>query len=181
MCKELIMTCRKSCYRLIFRLRYQSLIVHSRSNLVHVYSLLYDDIYSVRMWRTGTSGVQHHRQATIMDKSLGTLAFLGRFPIHTGPTPPLTPQTMLDACIQNFFFPSFNFVQGGKRENCKKISKMINCSKMEPRNDRKICILQYCPKDFCPGLQVRFKSHFKLSTNCTIAGFECHAIQNRSK
>ena len=38
-----------------------------------------------------------------MDKSLGTLAFLGRFPIHAGPTPSLTPQTMLDACIQNFF------------------------------------------------------------------------------
>ena len=37
---------------------------------------------------------------TIMDKRLGT--FLGRFPIHTGPTPPLTPQIMLDACIQNF-------------------------------------------------------------------------------
>ena len=40
---------------------------------------------------------------TIMDKSLGSLAFLGRFPIHTGPTPPLTPKTMLDVCIQNFF------------------------------------------------------------------------------
>ena len=24
--------------------------------------------------------------------------------------------------------------------------------KREPRNDGKICILQYCPKDFCPGL-----------------------------
>ena len=33
-------------------------------------------------------------------KSLDTCAFLGRFPIHTGPTPPLTPQTTLDACIQ---------------------------------------------------------------------------------
>ena len=32
-----------------------------------------------------------------------TFAFLGRFPIHTGPTPPLTPQTMLDECVQNFF------------------------------------------------------------------------------
>ena len=30
------------------------------------------------------------------------IAFLGCFPIHTGPTPPLTPQTILDACIQNF-------------------------------------------------------------------------------
>ena len=36
-------------------------------------------------------------------KSWDTFAFLGCFSIHTGPTPPLTPQTMLDACIQNFF------------------------------------------------------------------------------
>ena len=32
-----------------------------------------------------------------------TFAFLRRFPIHTGPTPPLIPETMLDACIQNLF------------------------------------------------------------------------------
>ena len=60
-------------------------------------------------------------------KSWDTFAFLGRFPIHTGPTPPLTPQTMLDACIQNFF-PSFNFVSGGGRENCKKISKTLHAT-----------------------------------------------------
>ena len=36
-------------------------------------------------------------------KSWDTFTFPGRFPIHTGPAPPLTPQTMLDACIQNFF------------------------------------------------------------------------------
>ena len=36
-------------------------------------------------------------------KSWDTFAFLGRFPIHTGPTPPLTSQTMLDTCIQHFF------------------------------------------------------------------------------
>ena len=36
-------------------------------------------------------------------KVLGHFAFLRSFPIHTGPTPPLTPQTMLDTCIQNFF------------------------------------------------------------------------------
>ena len=40
--------CRKSCYRLILRLRYQSAILHSQSKLVHVYSLLYDDIYQPR-------------------------------------------------------------------------------------------------------------------------------------
>ena len=33
-------------------------------------------------------------------KSWNTFAFLGRFPIHTGPTPPLTPQTTLDACFK---------------------------------------------------------------------------------
>ena len=50
---------------------------------------------------------------TIMDKSLETLAFLGRFPIYTGPTPPLTPQTMLDVCIQNFFLVSTLYRVGG--------------------------------------------------------------------
>ena len=59
-------------------------------------------------------------------KSWDTFVFLRRFPIHLGPTPPLTPQTMLDACIQNFF-PSFNFVYGGGRKNCKKTSKMVHC------------------------------------------------------
>ena len=34
--------------------------------------------------------------------SCDTFAFLGHFPIRTGPTSPLTPQTMLDACIQIF-------------------------------------------------------------------------------
>ena len=32
-----------------------------------------------------------------------TLVLLGHFPVYPGPTPPLTPQTMLDACIQKFF------------------------------------------------------------------------------
>ena len=50
-----------------------------------------------------------------MDKSLRTLAFLGRFPMHAGPTPPLTPQTMLDACIQNFFRVSTLYRVGGGR------------------------------------------------------------------
>ena len=38
-----ILTPRKSYYRLILRLRHQSLIVHSRSKVVHVYSLLHDE------------------------------------------------------------------------------------------------------------------------------------------
>ena len=48
-------------------------------------------------------------------RSWDTFAFLGRFPIHTGPTPPLTPQTMLDACIQNFFRVSTLYRVGGGR------------------------------------------------------------------
>ena len=48
-------------------------------------------------------------------KSWDTFAFLGRFQIHTGPTPPLTPQTMLDACIQNFFRVSTLYRVGGAR------------------------------------------------------------------
>ena len=36
---------------------------------------------------------------TIIDRGLGT----GRFPVLIGPTSPITPQTMLDACIQNSF------------------------------------------------------------------------------
>ena len=50
------------------------------------------------------------------------------------------------------FFSSFNFVQGGRRENCKKFSKRMHCFNRKPGNDRKTWILQYCPKDFCPGL-----------------------------
>ena len=43
------------------------------------------------------------------EKSWDIFAFLGRFPIYTGPTPPLTPQTILDR-VHPDFFPSFNFV-----------------------------------------------------------------------
>ena len=52
-----------------------------------------------------TGGVAKGRlfsKATIVDKSLGTLAFLERFPVHTSPTPPLTPQTTFYACKHNF-------------------------------------------------------------------------------
>ena len=37
-----------------------------------------------------------------MDKSWDTFEFLGRFPIHTYPAPPLTPETTLDACCGIF-------------------------------------------------------------------------------
>ena len=44
-----------------------------------------------------------------------TFTFLGCFPIHTGLNPPLTPQTMLDACTQNFFRVSTLYRVGGGR------------------------------------------------------------------
>ena len=50
-----------------------------------------------------------------MDKSLETLCISGAFPIKTGPTPSLTPETMLDACIQNFFRVSTLYRVGGGR------------------------------------------------------------------
>ena len=67
LCKELIITCnrarvRKSFYRLILRLRHHFLIVHSRSTLVNVYSLLYEDIYSVQIWKTVFRRVQYKYQ-----------------------------------------------------------------------------------------------------------------------
>ena len=59
-------------------------------------------------------------------KFLDTIAFLRRFPIHTGPAPSLTPQTMLDACIENFSEFQLCIGWGGGRgggemqENCEK-------------------------------------------------------------
>jgi len=55
-------------------------------------------------------------------KVLGQFCISGRFPIHTGPTPPLTPQTTLDACIQNFFQVSTSYRVGGRR-TARKIRK----------------------------------------------------------
>ena len=70
----------------------------------------------VGLWKGGT---QHSVTSQIcsqvkifhlqsLTKVLEHLHFLnGCFPIHTCPTPPLTPQTTLDACIQNFFWVFF--------------------------------------------------------------------------
>ena len=61
--------------------------------------------------------IYNHRQ-----KSWDTSAFLWRLPIHTGPTPPLTPQTMLDECIQNFseFQLCKGWVEGELQDNFEK-------------------------------------------------------------
>ena len=59
-------------------------------------------------------------------KSWGNLQFPERFPIHTGPTPPFTPQTILDVCIEE------------GEEELEKISKRMHFFMREPRNDRNI-------------------------------------------
>ena len=54
---------------------------------------------------------RHSWQGVLLygQKSWDTFAFLGRFPIHAGPTPPLTLQNNVGRVYPEFF-PSFNFV-----------------------------------------------------------------------
>ena len=63
--------------------------------------------------RDSTLMTHHYLQS--WTKVLGHLCVSRRFPIHTGPTPSLTPQTVLDACIQNFFRVSALYRVGGGR------------------------------------------------------------------
>ena len=72
-----------------------------------------------------------------MDKSLGTLLrFWGVFQF-TQVQPLPSPHKQCWTRVSRVFFPSFNFVQCGGRENCKKILKRMHCFKRKPRNDRK--------------------------------------------
>ena len=87
----------------------------------------------------------------IMDKSLGALLrFWGVFQF-TQVQPLPSPHKQCWTRVSRIF-SEFQLCIGWGRENCKKISKRMHCFKREPRNDRKIWILQYCPKDFCPWL-----------------------------
>ena len=56
--------------------------------------------------------------------------------------------------------------------------------KREPRNNRKIWILQYCPKDFCPGLWLHetretdlTRAHWR-ATPARASAFKCPVISN---
>ena len=77
---------------------------------------------------------------TIMDKSLETLLrFWGVFQfMDIQPSPHPTNNV---GCVYPEFFPSFNFVSGGGRQNCKKIVKRMHCFKREPRITEKY---EYC-------------------------------------
>ena len=64
-----LITCRKSYYRLILCLRHQSLIVHSRSKVIHVYSLLHDEWNTAgRLARYVYCAIVVARQVNIMIK-----------------------------------------------------------------------------------------------------------------
>ena len=97
---------------------------------------------------------RHSWQGVLLyeQKSWDTFAFLGRFPIHTGPTPPLTPQTMLDACIQNFFQVSTLYRVGEGRtatgnpevtENCEYLSTVLRTF-VHDCNDNTATLTQTC-------------------------------------
>ena len=83
-------------------------------------------------------------------KSWNTFAFLGIFQFtHAQPLP--SPHKQCWTRVSRIF-SEFQFCIGWGRENCEKISKRMHCFKRDPRNDRKLWILQYCPKNVCPGL-----------------------------
>ena len=103
-------------------------------------------LYAVQLSLTSSPAYNHGQ------KSWDTFAFLGRFPIHTGPTPPPPPHKQCWTRISRIFFRVSTLYRVGRRENCEKVSKRMHRFKREPRNDRNIRILQYCPKDFCPGI-----------------------------
>ena len=72
--------------------------------------------------------------ATITDESLGTQAFWGLSSNLISPTPPRTPQTSLDACIQNFSRVSTLYRLG--RENCKTFPTRLHCFVRASRNNK---------------------------------------------
>ena len=97
-------------------------------------------------------------------KSWDAIAFLGRFPIHKGPTPPLTPQTMLDACVQNFLRVSTMYRVGGER-NARKFRK--GCTVL--RGNREVTEkYEYCST--VPGLQITAGQRTMSGQNWVLTG-----------
>ena len=87
-------------------------------------------------------------------KSWDTFAFLGRFPIHTGPTSPLTPPMVLESQL------CMGLKGGGGGEEMQENFEKEALFHEGTQNDRKIWILHHCPKDFCLWL---YKFDFKIT------------------
>ena len=104
-----------------------------------------------------------------------------------GHWPPLTPQRMLDACIQIFFRVSTLYRVGGwggrkGRENCKKISKRMPCFKREPRMTEKYEYCRTVPRTFvqdCSYLGVgELELTFFFSISWTFSQFYSSSLKH---
>ena len=82
-----------------------------------------------------------------VQKSWDTFVSLEHFPIHTGPTPPVTAQTMLDAYIQNFFRVS-TLYRVGEGRTARNFWKGCTRFKREPRMTEKYEYCSTVPRTF---------------------------------
>ena len=72
--------------------------------------------------------------------SWDTFAFVELFSIHTCPTPSSIPKNNVGHASAHFF-PNFNIVKGGRRDNCNKISEACNVlwGKLEIKQNYEYC------------------------------------------
>ena len=144
---HIVHTCERTCKidrRLSFVIFTRSKISH---NLFTAFFTWLNISHYLHTYFTWLTPVVNHGQ-----KSWETFAFLGRFPMHTGPTPSPHRTNNIWRVYPEFFRVSTFYRVGGGR-TARKFRKGCTVRfKREPRNDRKIWILQYCRKDFCPGL-----------------------------
>ena len=93
-------------------------------------------------------------------KSWDTFAFLGCFPIHTGPTPP-SPTNNVGRAYPECFFSEFQRCIGWGRENCKRISKRMHCFMRESRNDKKNMNITLLPQGLFSMIVVSDRTNIK--------------------
>ena len=93
------------------------------------------------------------RVSTIMDKSLGTLLrFWGVFGFTPVQNLPSTHKQCRTRASRIFYRVSTPYRVGGGRTAGKFRTGFSALFNEGTQNDRKIWVLQYCPKDFCPWL-----------------------------
>ena len=134
---------------------------------------------------------------SIMDESLGGhFCISGAFSNSHMPSPSPHATSNVGRLYPEFF-PSFDFVLGGGRENCGKISKRMHCFMREHRYYRKLWILHCSSKDVCPRLVgclffTKFFSMFLSHLSCWgntmslskwslhMNASNCHELHSRS-
>ena len=98
-------------------------------------------------------------------KVLRHFAFLGHSTIHTSPTPPLSPQTTLDASIHNFFRVLTLYRVGGGR-TARKLRKGCTVLRGNPGITEQY---EYCitvPRTFVHDCRLDF-CHYQKSGQCS--------------